>query len=73
MIVNPEVDREENQHLVDLIVQAQADPDAEYMHPTALQVEEATAEFVALRLNREAIPPGAIEMRAQELHDADDA
>lgn len=69
--MNPDADRVENQHLMDLVVQAEADPDAEFMQPTSLQVEEATEEYLALGLKRESIRSGAIEMRAQELYESD--
>lgn len=52
-------------HLIELIEEAEDDPDAEYDQPGSIYVEEAQADFDTLLLDE--VPWGAIALRAHEL------
>jgi hypothetical protein len=60
-------------HLLELIAEANRDPEAKYEQQPGTYVREAEDEFENTGLGREDVPRGAILMRAQELLEAEKA
>ena len=64
------VDRD---HLVELIEQAQREPDATYEQQPGTYVRQAEDEYDDAGLGRQEVPRGAVAMRAHELFEAERA
>jgi hypothetical protein len=64
---------QEQDHLAELIEQAQTEPDVEYDQPPGVYVQMATDEYEAAGYTRDQVPERAIAMRAHEIRRAEEA